>query len=65
LIAYKEVLLFSSHDHQFISTIANRIIEITPNGIIDQKMNFEDYLENENIQKIRDEHYHGHTRIVI
>jgi ATPase subunit of ABC transporter with duplicated ATPase domains len=65
LIAYKEVLLFSSHDHQFISTIANRIIEITPNGIIDQKMNFEDYLENENIQIIRDEHYHGHTRIVI
>jgi len=65
LIAFKEVLLFSSHDHQFISTIANRIIEITPNGIIDQAMDFESYLENENIQKIRDEHYQGHTRIVI
>jgi ATPase subunit of ABC transporter with duplicated ATPase domains len=65
LIDFKEVLLFSSHDHQFISTIANRIIEITPNGIIDQKMDFESYLENENIGKLRDEYYHGHSRIVI
>lgn len=65
LISYNEILIFSSHDHQFISTIANRIIEITPSGIIDQKMDFESYLENENIKKLRDEYYHGHTRIMI
>lgn len=45
------VLLFTSHDHEFISTIANRIIEITPNGIMDRKMDFDEYLENKEIQE--------------
>lgn len=44
------VLLFTSHDHEFISTIANRIIEITPNGIMDRKMDFDEYLESKEIQ---------------
>ncbi|MDR0879153.1 MAG: ATP-binding cassette domain-containing protein [Clostridioides sp.] len=44
------VLLFTSHDHQFISTIANRMIEITPNGLMDRKMNFDEYLEDADIQ---------------
>ena len=45
------VLLFTSHDHEFISTIANRIIEITPNGIMDRKMDFDEYLESKEIQE--------------
>ncbi len=43
---YKSNILFTSHDHQFVQTIANRIIEITPTGIIDKKMSYDDYLES-------------------
>ncbi len=45
LMAFTEVVLFASHDHQFVSTVANRIIEITPDGIFDQMMTFDQYLE--------------------
>ena len=45
LIAFPEVVLFASHDHQFVSTVANRIVEITPDGITDVMMNFDQYLE--------------------
>lgn len=45
LIAFPEVVLFASHDHQFVSTVANRIIEITPDGILDMLMNFDQFLE--------------------
>lgn len=44
LIDFSEVVLFASHDHQFVSTVANRIVEITPDGIIDVMMDFDDYL---------------------
>ncbi len=44
LIAFPEVVLFASHDHQFVSTVANRIVEITANGIIDVMMSFDEYL---------------------
>ena len=44
LIAFPEVVLFASHDHQLVSTVANRIVEITPDGIIDMMMNFDEYL---------------------
>lgn len=43
---YKSNLLFTTHDHQFIQTIANRIIEITPTGLIDKKMSFDEYIES-------------------
>ena len=46
LVKFHGVVLFSSHDHEFISTIANRIIEITPKGIIDRMMKFDDYLKD-------------------
>ncbi len=46
---YKSNILFSSHDHQFIQTVANRIIEITPTGIIDKRMSYDEYLETINI----------------
>lgn len=48
LVDYKSNILFSSHDHQFIQTIANRVIEITPNGIVDKQMSFDEYLESVN-----------------
>ncbi|ANE45615.1 ABC transporter ATP-binding protein [Paenibacillus swuensis] len=46
-------ILFTSHDHQFIQTIANRIIEITPNGIIDRQMSYDEYLESDEIKALR------------
>jgi len=46
LMAYSEVVLFSSHDHQFVSTVANRIVELKPDGFIDVMMGFDDYLAN-------------------
>lgn len=45
LIDYKSNILFTSHDHQFIQTIANRIIEITPSGMLDKTMTYDEYLE--------------------
>lgn len=50
LIRFKGSLIFASHDHQFIQTIANRIIELTPNGMIDKVMTYDEYLENDDIQ---------------
>ncbi|KAA0894960.1 ABC-F family ATP-binding cassette domain-containing protein [Oryzomonas rubra] len=63
LIAFPEVVLFASHDHEFVATIANRIIEITPGGIIDRVMAFDEYLESEDVVRERDELYHGHAEL--
>jgi ATPase subunit of ABC transporter with duplicated ATPase domains len=52
LINYKGTLLFTSQDHQFVQTIANRIIEITPTGIIDQRMSYDEYLEKQDLQMV-------------
>lgn len=49
LISFPEVILFSSHDHQFISTIANRIVEFTSTGYIDRMIGYDDYLENDEV----------------
>ncbi len=51
LTSYKGSLIFSSHDHQFIQTIANRIIELTPNGVIDKQMTYDEYLGDSELQK--------------
>ena len=48
LVEYKSNILFTSHDHQFVQTIANRIIEITPSGLIDKQMSYDEYLELKN-----------------
>lgn len=53
LIDTKSVVLFATHDHQFIQTVANRIIEFTDTGIIDRKMSYDEYLEDENVKKLR------------
>ncbi|GIO58152.1 MULTISPECIES: ABC-F family ATP-binding cassette domain-containing protein [Paenibacillus] len=57
LIDFDGTILFTSHDHQFIQTIANRIIEITPNGIIDKVMTYDEYLENDEIKALREQMY--------
>ncbi|ALP37598.1 ABC transporter ATP-binding protein [Paenibacillus sp. IHB B 3084] len=57
LIDFDGTVLFTSHDHQFIQTIANRIVEITPNGVIDRTMSYDEYLENDEITKLRESMY--------
>ncbi|MCI6662844.1 MAG: ATP-binding cassette domain-containing protein [Treponema sp.] len=59
LVNFPGVVLFNSHDHEFISSIANRMIEITPNGVIDRMMGFDDYLKDEQVKSLRDEMYQG------
>ena len=55
---FKGTVIFSSHDHQFVQTVANRIIEITPNGYIDQmSTTLDEYLDNETIHKRREALY--------
>jgi len=58
LMTFSGTILFSSHDHQFVQTIANRIVEITPNGYIDsQNTNLDEYLKNEELKKRRADLY--------
>lgn len=57
LINYKGTILFVSHDHQCVQTVANRIIEITPKGLIDKQMSYDEYLESEEITALRKEMY--------
>jgi ATPase subunit of ABC transporter with duplicated ATPase domains len=65
LIAFSEVVLFASHDHEFVATVANRIIEITPGGVIDRVMGFEEYLENAEVAQTRDLLCHGHRDLTL
>lgn len=51
------VILISSHDHTFMETVCNRIIELTPKGAIDRIMSFDEYITDEKIQLIKDEMY--------
>ena len=54
---YKGNILFASHDHEFIQTVANRIIELTPNGIIDKMMEYDDYITSDHIKAMRAKMY--------
>lgn len=58
---WKHVALFSSHDHEFVQTVANRIIEITPKGVIDKRMSYDDYLADKSIKELRATMYEGHS----
>jgi len=51
------IVLLTSHDHTFMQTVANRVIELTPNGIIDRLMSFDEYLEDERVKYMREEMY--------
>lgn len=54
---WKHIALFTSHDHEFVQTVANRIIELTPTGIIDKRMTYDEYIEDENIKALREKMY--------
>ncbi|MCY9664266.1 ATP-binding cassette domain-containing protein [Paenibacillus alginolyticus] len=57
LVDFDGTILFVSHDHQFIQTIATRIMEITPKGLIDKMFTYDEYLESEDVQKQREAQY--------
>ena len=54
---YKGTVLLTTHDHQFAQTLANRIVELTPKGVIDRYMNFDEYMQDEKIKDLRDKMY--------
>lgn len=65
LINFHGVILFNSHDHQFVDSIANRIIEFVPGGFIDRMTNFESYLEDKSIDEIRNKAYGGRKQEIL
>ena len=65
LMAFPEVILFASHDRQFVSTVANRIVELTPEGSIDRHMGFDDYLASAVVAKEREAHYCGESVLAL
>lgn len=65
LIDFKGLILFNSHDHQFVDSVANRIIEFTPTGIIDRMTNFDAYLEDEGVKALRAKAYENVKGVVL
>ena len=57
LVNFKGNVLMSSHDREFIQTVCNRIIELTPKGIIDKQMDYDDYVTSEEVKEVRDRFY--------
>ncbi len=57
LKSFKGSVLFTTHDHEFAQTVANRVLEITPNGVIDRYMTFDEYLDDEKVQELRKKMY--------
>ncbi|MGG3626410.1 ATP-binding cassette domain-containing protein [Bacillus gobiensis] len=57
LISFKGAMLFTSHDHQFVHTVANRIIELTPTGIVDKQMSYDEFLEDQSVKSKLEELY--------
>jgi ATPase subunit of ABC transporter with duplicated ATPase domains len=56
---FKGIVLLTSHDHTFLQTVANRVIELTPGGIIDRLMSFDEFLEDARVKQLREEMYPG------
>lgn len=57
LVGFKGIVLFSSHDHEFIETVSNRIIELTPNGTIDKMMPYDEYIHDDSIKELKAKMY--------
>lgn len=57
LLKFPENIFMSSHDHEVIQSVCNRIIELTPNGMIDKLMDYDDYIVDESIQALKDKMY--------
>lgn len=60
---WKHIALFTSHDHTFMESVANRVIELTPSGVIDKRMSFDEYISSDNIRELREKMY-GRTLLV-
>jgi ATPase subunit of ABC transporter with duplicated ATPase domains len=54
---WKHIALFTSHDHEFVQTVANRIIEITPKGVIDKRMTYDEYLNDDSVKALKEKYY--------
>ncbi len=65
LIDFKGVVLFNSHDHQFVDSIANRIIEFTPKGVIDRMTRFDDYINDDSVKELRAKAYEDVKGVVL
>jgi ATPase subunit of ABC transporter with duplicated ATPase domains len=65
LINFNGPILFASHDYQFVDTIANRIIEIAPGGVIDRMMTLAEYIEDATVKQLRETYYQGQQKIQI
>ncbi|HSZ85975.1 MAG TPA: ATP-binding cassette domain-containing protein [Puia sp.] len=65
IVNFKGVVLITSHDHTFLQTVANRVIEITPKGIIDRLMSFDEYLENARVKELQQELYINSNFVVV
>ena len=63
MMNFKGVVLITSHDHTFLETVANRVIELTPNGIIDRLMTFDEYIADERIHQLREEMYETREKV--
>ena len=57
MINFPGTVLFSTHDHEFAQTVADRIIEITPNGVIDRETSFDEYLLDAKVKTLREKMY--------
>jgi len=64
MVNFKGVVLLTSHDHTFMETVANRVIEITPKGTIDRLMTFDEYLEDERVKQLRETMYESKEVLV-
>ena len=56
---FRGTVLFTSRDHELANTVANRILELTPNGLIDREMSFDEYMTNNRVKEVRAEMYGG------
>jgi len=54
---FKGTILLTTHDHEFVNTVANRIIELTPNGVIDRYLSFDEYMSDKSIKAQREKMY--------
>ena len=57
LMNFKGNILISSHDHELLQTVCNRVIEITPKGIIDREMTYDEYLEDKKVKELKEQMY--------
>ena len=57
MVNFPGIVLLTTHDHQFMNTVANRIIEITPKGMIDRLMTYDEYLVDERVKMLKEEMY--------